>query len=175
MTVRSLDRQQVRQRAQYRCEFCGVSETDSGAELTVDHFRPSTKGGSDSLGNLVYACNRCNQHKLDYWPETSQQPKLWNPREDAQEKHFVELGSGALEALTDIGEFTIQRLRLNRAPLVEHRKRKRQTAEEVRLLQEYRRLNSVLEQLLAEQANELQEQKRFLVELSSLVKILLDK
>ena len=31
-------RVEVRQRAEFRCELCGISETDSGGELTIDHF-----------------------------------------------------------------------------------------------------------------------------------------
>ena len=42
-------RQQVRQRADFTCEFCGISETDTGGELTVDHFQPFGKGGNDGL------------------------------------------------------------------------------------------------------------------------------
>jgi 5-methylcytosine-specific restriction endonuclease McrA len=37
----------VRQRAGFVCEYCGVSETDSGGELTIDHIRPQAKAGSD--------------------------------------------------------------------------------------------------------------------------------
>ncbi len=32
-------RKEVRRRADFMCEFCGISETDSGGELT----RPETK------------------------------------------------------------------------------------------------------------------------------------
>ena len=33
-------REKVRQRANFACEYCGVSETDTGDKLTVDHFNP---------------------------------------------------------------------------------------------------------------------------------------
>jgi HNH endonuclease len=46
--------QQVRQRADCACEFCGVREDDAGATLTIDHFQPRSKGGSDAFDNLVY-------------------------------------------------------------------------------------------------------------------------
>jgi HNH endonuclease len=55
----------VRQRYQYRCGYCGVSETDTGGELTVDHYRPVTAGGDDSDDNLIYCCPRwLNQVEL---------------------------------------------------------------------------------------------------------------
>jgi 5-methylcytosine-specific restriction endonuclease McrA len=54
-------REAVRQRAQQVCEFCGVTETDAGGLLTIDHFQPTAKGGSDNPANLLYCCVRCNQ------------------------------------------------------------------------------------------------------------------
>jgi len=35
MTITNEVRAQVQQRANYACEFCGVTETDTGGELTV--------------------------------------------------------------------------------------------------------------------------------------------
>jgi len=80
MTIKAAIRKQVRERAGFACEFCGISETDTGGQLTVDHFRPKAKGGDDSLDNLLYCCARCNQYKLDYWPSRPDDPPLWNPR-----------------------------------------------------------------------------------------------
>ena len=68
----------VRQRAYFACEYCGVSETDTGSELTIDHFQPHTKGGQDDVDNLLYCCARCNQYKADYWPAEANNPVLWN-------------------------------------------------------------------------------------------------
>jgi hypothetical protein len=60
--------QQVRERAAGACEYCGVTDTDSGGPLTVDHFQPRARGGTDDLSNLLYCCWRCNLYKADYWP-----------------------------------------------------------------------------------------------------------
>lgn len=62
MTISADLREQVRQRALCACEFCGVHEDNAGATLTIDHFQPRSKGGSDDLDNLVYACPSCNQY-----------------------------------------------------------------------------------------------------------------
>lgn len=59
---------QVRQRYEFRCGYCGVSEVDTGGELTVDHYHPVAAGGDDTDDNLVYACFKCNQYKGDYHP-----------------------------------------------------------------------------------------------------------
>ena len=43
MTLPEAIWQQVRQRAAGACEYCGVTETDSGDPLTVDHFQPQAR------------------------------------------------------------------------------------------------------------------------------------
>jgi len=111
----------VRSRAGFACEYCGISETDSGGELTIDHFKPKSKEGTDDQDNLVYCCLRCNLHKRDFWPTSSAAIQLWNPRHDPFEKHFVVSETGMLEALTDEGALSLKILRLNRPSLVEHR------------------------------------------------------
>lgn len=117
-------RNEVQRRSGFRCEFCGISETDSGGELTIDHFRPKSKGGDDSSENLIYSSIRCNQYKLDYWPETPDKPMLFNPRVENFQNHFFRLDDGTLYPLTATGTFTLKRLRLNRPPLVATRLRK---------------------------------------------------
>jgi 5-methylcytosine-specific restriction endonuclease McrA len=62
--------EEVRQRYGRRRGYCGVTETETGGELTVDHFRPVTAGGDDAAENLVYACFRCNSYKGDFFPST---------------------------------------------------------------------------------------------------------
>lgn len=41
------------------CCYCGEGVED-GAKLTLDHLLPHSQGGSNSEGNLVTACHRCN-------------------------------------------------------------------------------------------------------------------
>ncbi len=139
MTIIANIREQVRQRANFACEFCGVTEIDTGGELTIDHFQPISQQGDDSLENLLYCCIRCNQYKLDYWPTHSDDISLWNPRREPRSKHFIELEDGRLHPLTSTGVFTQKRLRLNRPPLVAHRLRERQRAEKMYLLSRYNR------------------------------------
>ena len=44
--MRARERQALRKQYEFRCGYSGVSETDIGAELTVDHFQPQSRGGA---------------------------------------------------------------------------------------------------------------------------------
>lgn len=48
----------------FRCRYCGKAAAD-GALLEADHVIPRSKGGLDSLENLVTACWECNAGKSD--------------------------------------------------------------------------------------------------------------
>lgn len=50
-------------RDQFRCRYCGRSAPE--VVLHVDHIYPRSKGGEDSLENLVAACRECNLGKRD--------------------------------------------------------------------------------------------------------------
>jgi HNH endonuclease len=147
MSLTASIREQVRQRAQCACEFCGITEVDAGGMLTIDHFQPRSKAGSDALENLIYACIGCNQYKQDYWPLTEIAPTLWNPRQESASQHFVEQEDGQLTALTAIGVFTIKRLRLNRSQLIAARKRRQEQSQVERLLQRYQELTTLQAQI----------------------------
>lgn len=53
----------VFERDGYTCQYCGAKAPD--AELHVDHIVPVSKGGGNSLDNLVTACAACNLGKSD--------------------------------------------------------------------------------------------------------------
>jgi len=173
MSISADLRTQIRQRANFACEYCGVEEVDVGGELTIDHFQPRTHQGGDELENLIYCCVRCNQYKLDYWPISTTAPVLWNPRLEPRSTHLVELEEGLLHSLTPTGVFTLQRLRLNRPPLVAYRSRKRQRAEEHRLLAQYGELVAVLGKLHQQLSGVITEQQKLLKEHKALLKQLL--
>jgi hypothetical protein len=163
----------VRERAHFACEYCGVTETDSGGELTVDHFHPQTLGGIDDPANLLYCCNRCNQYKRDYWPKRAAAPQLWNPRLEPASNHVLTLPDGTLHALTPVGTFTIRRLRLNRPPLVAHRRQRQEHAERDRLLRNYQDIVESLRRLAEQQARLLADQHDLLHQQHDLLRLLL--
>jgi len=173
MTINGDIREKVRQRAGFACEFCGITEADSGGYLTVDHFRPKSKGGEDRLNNLLYCCIHCNQYKLDYYPNNPGDPVLWNPRQESASSHFFEFDDGNLFPLTETGAFTIRRLRLNRPPLIAYRQRKIKIDQYHRLLSRYLDLTKSLENLLYQQAELIDEQQRLLKQQRELLQFLI--
>jgi hypothetical protein len=175
MTISAKTRLLVRQRANFSCEYCAVAEVDSGGELTIDHFHPQTRAGSDDIDNLLYCCQRCNQYKADYWPNSSGDPVLWNPRQEPAANHLLHLANGTVYPLTDMARFTIQRLRLNRPPLIAYRLRHSIRTEEERLLTRYRELIVVLERLYEQQAVLLEEQRTLIEQQRSVLNALLKR
>lgn len=43
----------------HRCFYCGLAR----GEITVDHFVPLSRGGSNWITNIVPACRPCNSRK----------------------------------------------------------------------------------------------------------------
>ena len=122
---------QLRQRYGFCCGYCGVTESDTGAELTMDHFQPVVRGGSDLLVNLVYCCHACNSYKGDYWNPGAEQ-RILHPLNDDLSLHVMETEMYQLRGVTPTGIFHIEQLHLNRAPLIAYRHRRGQQ----RLLQQ---------------------------------------
>lgn len=173
MSVAADVRELVRERANFACEFCGVTETDAGGELTIDHFQPKTKGGTDEIDNLLYCCMRCNLHKADYWPNSPADPRLWDPRSEPMSSHLLLLTDGTLFPTTPVGEFTIARLRLNRSPLVAHRLERMRREETELLLQRHREIIRTLEHLTDQQSILLEENRTLLEEQRRILHMLL--
>ncbi len=142
-------RQQLRERFDYRCGYCGTHEIEHGSLLEIDHFRPRTQGGSDRLDNLVYACTACNRAKAAYWPATTAPPhrKLLHPLEDTLADHARLGEDGQLTPTTQRGEFHVMWLRLNRPQLVAARRQRQQLQ---RAQQKQQELEALVAQLLAQ-------------------------
>ncbi|MCA9705268.1 MAG: HNH endonuclease [Myxococcales bacterium] len=125
----STPRERARERFASRCGYCGVQDVAVGATLTIDHHRPRSRGGNDDDENLVYACPRCNEHKGSYWHECDPpHVRLLCPGHDDLSLHILEHDDGRLIGATLEGAFFIEKLRLNREPLVGHRLALREAA-----------------------------------------------
>lgn len=109
----------VRDRADYRCEYCKTSEWLSGQRCHIDHIVPLSSGGVTDADNLCLACAACNSAKLDKMngvdPETQESTRLFNPRTQNWHEHFRWSDDGVLiEGITSYGRASVAVLRLNR-------------------------------------------------------------
>ncbi|MCI0356923.1 MAG: HNH endonuclease [Planctomycetaceae bacterium] len=80
----------------------------------------------DDLENLALACRSCNLFKSD-WIEATDSisqmiAKLFHPRTDRWEEHFLVTEGGLITGLTAIGRVTVEQLRMNARAQVSARK-----------------------------------------------------
>lgn len=146
-------RDALRRRIQFSCGYCGVHESDVGAELTVDHFQPRSHGGPDEAHNWVYCCHACNEFKGDCWQPDSPR-RILHPIRDDMVAHVVEQEDGTLQAQSDTGAFHIERLHLNRRQLVAYRRERRllevARLTQARLLEHLQRLEQQVQTLIVQ-------------------------
>ena len=109
----------LRRRFDFACAYCGTTEMSVGAQLTVDHFQPTSRGGLDDESNWVYCCAACNGFKAAFWSAVPDEGLL-NPLHDDVLQHLEER-NGMLIGITARGERHIERLHLNREQLVAQR------------------------------------------------------
>ncbi|MBD2778929.1 HNH endonuclease [Iningainema tapete] len=108
----------VRNRANFRCEYCHYPEFLSTSPLTIDHIKPQSLGGEDHVDNLALACRRCNERHYNFTvgtdPETEQKVPLFNPRQQQWAEHFIwSADSTKIIGITPTGRATCNRLDLN--------------------------------------------------------------
>jgi len=146
------ERETLRRRFQFRCGYCGVGEHDVGAELTVDHFQPRSRGGPDEPENWVYCCHACNEFKGDFWQPDSPL-RILHPLRDEPTAHWIEQEDETFLARSETGAFHIERPHLTRRPLVAYRRERRllemarQT--QARLLERLQQLEEQVQALIA--------------------------
>lgn len=154
----------VRHAYAQQCGYCGVHESEAGTELEIDHFQPRSAGGSDDIDNLVYCCTTCNRLKGDFWPDASAHlptRRLLHPKRDDLAQHFREDAHHLIVALTETGTFHLDRLHLNRPPLVALRRTRADVAhlrqelatarlEQASLREQMARLEADLQNVLAQ-------------------------
>ena len=59
--AKRLWRRSIKEYFNYTCVYCGNSYDLS--QLSIDHVHPRSRGGKDTLSNVVCACKDCNQDK----------------------------------------------------------------------------------------------------------------
>ena len=124
--IRAAVRDQVRQRARNRCEYCRLrQEHDRFHSFHVEHVIARKHGGTDDLDNLALACHQCNLHKgtnlTGRDPDTNEGVRLFDPRKDRWSIHFARDGS-RIAGRTAIGRTTAWVLQMNSDERVELRR-----------------------------------------------------
>lgn len=92
-----------------KCCYCGVECELQEAGLirqgkkgkarnkmaTLEHIKPQSLGGTDSMRNLLMACHLCNNTRgvldHDFFMEVRSDPEKWHEYNKKQTKHFQEL------------------------------------------------------------------------------------
>lgn len=110
-------RQQITERANYRCEYCLIPERTSYYTFQVDHIISIKHGGTTDLDNLALSCVICNRNKGTdlgtYLDETDQLIRFYHPRTDQWEDHFSWTPEGLIFPQSAIGEATVKILGFN--------------------------------------------------------------
>jgi HNH endonuclease len=113
-------------RAKWCCEYCLSQERFSPQHFTLDHFDPSSKGGSNEPENLVYACQGCNGSKHNrigiFDQVTNDFVPFFNPRKQVWAEHFAWSDDYTrIIGITAIGRVTVLGLQMNRQILIDLR------------------------------------------------------
>ncbi|MEN9568271.1 MAG: hypothetical protein RLZZ69_3467, partial [Cyanobacteriota bacterium] len=114
---------QIRQRANYLCEYCHASEQWQYVRFTIDHVIPLAQGGVDSLENLALACFHCNRRKsnnlIGIDPQLEIETPLFNPRRNRWYDHFIwSVDQLYIVGLTATGRATVEALAMNRERVI---------------------------------------------------------
>ncbi len=117
-------RRQVQERAQGRCEYCLIHESDMYYPHEADHVIAEKHGGLTSLDNLAWACLYCNRFKgsdlASVDPTSNKVVSLFHPREQRWNRHF-RLNGALIEGITASGRATVALLHLNDPERVAYR------------------------------------------------------
>jgi hypothetical protein len=119
-------RREVRERAEERCEYCLLSDSQAVLPHEPDHLIALKHGGETTSENLALACFECNRFKgsdiASIDAITGELVGLFNPRRHRWFEHF-RLDGAHIIPLTPVGRVTDKLLRLNLPSRVEVRRR----------------------------------------------------
>ena len=120
-------RRLVAERAQYRCEYCGIHEADTAFGCQVDHIIAEKHRGRTDEANLAYACGFCNQNKGSdiasiLSPDAPEIIRFFHPRRDLWEDHFYLNDDFVIEGISDIGRVTAEIFGFNQPDRVAERR-----------------------------------------------------
>ncbi len=116
MRIPEAIRQQIRLRAESRCEYCYLPEDVTLYVHHVEHIISLKHDGASQPDNLAWACFQCNVAKgsdiAGYDEETGDLTPLFHPRRQQWQEHFTWDGA-TIQGLTPVGRVTIRLLQMN--------------------------------------------------------------
>ena len=119
-------REQVRQRAGERCEYCRKPEMPGTYPHHIEHIVALKHGGSSDLDNLAWACFQCNVAKgsdvASYDEQTGELTPLYNPRRQEWDDQFRLDDDADIVGITPVGHVTARLLQINHPDQVETRR-----------------------------------------------------
>lgn len=121
-------RKKVAGAAKHRCGYCLTPQSFTAMPMEIEHIIPVAAGGPSIENNLWLACPLCNGYKGSQTdrvdPMTSQEVKLFNPRDQDWNEHFRWSEDGSqIIGQTSCGRATVIALKLNNEHLVRARRR----------------------------------------------------
>lgn len=105
----------VAERADFRCEYCRIHQSDLLIECQIDHIIALKHGGSNRIDNLAFCCFVCNSYKgsdVGTIHPKAQFTRFFNPRTDIWQDHF-RLSGPLILSKTQVGEGTLRILKFN--------------------------------------------------------------
>lgn len=114
--ISAKNRQFVKSRASFCCEYCRVPELFSFIGFEIDHIIASKHGGDDHTDNLAWACAICNNNKGTdvgtFLLPSLDIVRFYHPRVDNWDEHF-EVSAAQILPKTKIGEATVKIFQFN--------------------------------------------------------------
>lgn len=109
-SISARNRFEVFKRDSFKCQYCGKSSPD--VILHVDHIEPASKGGDNSVMNLITSCQCCNLGKSDIvLSDDSAIHKQKKQLDDLNEKRLqLEMMINWRSALRDITDDAVDEL-----------------------------------------------------------------
>ena len=116
ITISEFLKKKIAFRADFRCEYCRLSQKVSFYTFHIDHIKSIKHGGLSIFQNLAYCCPDCNFFKgsdLGTFVDSDDfLVRFFNPRKDSWQDHF-DFQNGGIYGKTDIGVATERIFKFN--------------------------------------------------------------
>jgi len=115
-------RRKVREHFSDTCAYCQTAESLTVTIFEIEHILPRAADGKTEFDNLCLACPSCNRYKSDRTRGTND-IRLFHPHQDSWDDHFGWSVDGTtVVGLSEVGQATIDALRINRSQMVRVRR-----------------------------------------------------